>query len=98
MTQLISREDVYAAIDKERDYQDQKYGVDKGQSLPGFITIMRAELAEAEQGWLKHSIGRHSALQEIIQLAATCVACLEKYGVDHSAISTDDIAYFTKSL
>lgn len=87
----MNREQVYAAIDGERIHQDAKWGAGKEQSLPGFLLIIRKELEEAEIGWMKNEHGRDSALCEIVQIAATCVACLEKYGVMGSAIATDDI-------
>lgn len=86
----ITIEQVFDAIRQERTHQQQKWGVDKQQSLPGFMLIMRKELSEAEEGWAKNIRGKHACLNEIVQLAATCVACLEKYGIDGSAIATDD--------
>lgn len=87
---MLSRKAVYYAIDVERKYQDDKWGVDKEQSLPGFLVVLRQELEEAERGWAKNLEGRHAPLNEIVQIAATAVACLEKYGTSGSAISTND--------
>lgn len=91
---LLTINEVFDQIRIERQYQDEKWGSSKQQSLPGFFAILRAELAEAEHGWLKNLEGRHAPLNELVQLAATAVACLEKYGVDGSTLSTDD--YTTK--
>jgi hypothetical protein len=88
---LISKREVYEAITKEREYQDTKFGKYKEQSLPGFLVVLKNELDEAFLGWAKNSTGRSSALHEILQVAATAVACLEKYGVEGSAIATNDI-------
>lgn len=82
---------VYDAIDQERNHQIEKYGADKQQSIPGFLLIIENELNEAKAGWTKNLEGRHSAMHEICQIAATCVAAMEKYGTSGSAISTDDI-------
>lgn len=87
----LSREHVYAAIDKERTHQDQKWGANKPQSLPGFFVILRKELQEAEDAWVKNVTGDHAPLNELVQVAATAVACLEKYGVTGSATATNDI-------
>ena len=85
------RDDVYLAISKERIYQDRKWGVDKQQSVPGFLLIMRKELEEAEKAWLKNVRGdRQTVLEEIVQVAATAVACLERYGVEGNTISVGD--------
>lgn len=83
--------EVFDAIRKEMDYQDAKFGVDKQQSLPGYLVIMENELIEAKHGWTKNLSDRHSALHEIVQLAATAIRCLEQYGVTGSAIATNDI-------
>lgn len=88
----IFRTQVYSAIDAERDYQDRKYGHYKQQSFPGFLAIIRAELAEAEAAWLKDKTGdRQTALEEVVQVGATVVACLEKYGIRGYPVSTDDL-------
>lgn len=87
---MTSREDVYLAVSKERIYQDRKWGL-KQQSVPGFLLIMRKELEEAERAWAKNVQGdRQTVLEEIVQVAATAVACLEKYGVQGLPESTDD--------
>lgn len=78
------------AIIAERVNQEQKWGIDKPQSLPGFLLVMQLELQEAINGWMKNIEGKHSALAEIVQVCAVGVACLEKYGISGSAISTDD--------
>lgn len=83
--------EVMDAIKKEREKQDQQWGEQKPQSLPGFLVILRSELHEAEQGWVKNVQGRHAPLNEILQIAAVAVACLEKYGVEGTAIATNDV-------
>lgn len=88
---MTTREDVYLAISKERIYQDRKWGVDKPQSVPGFILIMRKELDEVERAWAKNVRGdRQTVLEEVIQVAATAVACCERYGVEGNTISSND--------
>lgn len=90
---VLTRQQVFDAISKERDHQIQKWGADKQQSIPGYLLVLRKELEEAELGWLKnHTETRQSVLEEIVQVAATAVACLEKYGVVGNAYSTDDIS------
>lgn len=90
---MTLREQVYNAINEERYHQELKYGKDREQSLAGFLLIMESELNEAKLGWIKNSFGRSATLNEIVQLAAVCVACLEKYGLTGSAASTDDIPH-----
>ena len=88
---VLSRAEVYAAVDKERNHQDDKWGANKPQSLPGFLMVLEKELQEAKDAWVKNVDGEHAPLNEIVQIAATAVACLEKYGVTGSATATNDI-------
>lgn len=87
----LSRGEVYAAIDKERDYQDSKWGVEQPQSFMGLIAVIEAELNEVKLGWLKNLPGKSAPLNELVQVAATAVAALEKYGIEGCPGSTDDI-------
>ena len=75
---------VYLSIDVERAHQDQKWGpIDqKKQSVAGYLLVMERELAEAKEGWMKNIPGKHSSLAEIVQIAATAVACLEQHGLE----------------
>lgn len=78
---------VYNAIDKERIYQDGKWGPieEKGHSLAEWVLIAEAELAEAKQAVIKGGSGRNSVRSEIIQTMAVLRAALEQHGVvdDH---------------
>ena len=83
--------EVMTAINQELIYQQQKWGDDKSQSLPGFIMILEAELNEAKLAWMKnHTATRQTALEEIAQVAAVAIACLNKYGVVGCPDSLDD--------
>jgi hypothetical protein len=77
-------EEVVKSILDERNYQDEKWGsIDqRQQSIPGFLLILRKELEEAENGWMKNSNGRHSSLAEIRQVAAVAIACLQTHGIE----------------
>lgn len=68
-------------IDLERAYQDKKWGTvqEHPHTLMEWVTIMRAELNEVEEAWLK-TTDEHTLL-EILQVIATGVACLEQHGV-----------------
>jgi hypothetical protein len=87
----LTRSAVYDAINKERDFQDAKWGKDKPLSLPGFIIALRSELEEVELGWLKNLPGKSAPLNELVQVAALAVAALERYGVTGNTVSQDDI-------
>ena len=84
--------DVLVAIQRELQYQRQKWGADKPHSLPGFLVVMESELAEAKQGWMKNIEGRNSPLSEVVQIAAVAIACLSRSGTSGSAVSTCDIS------
>lgn len=81
---MLDRSHVFNAINQERDHQDATWGSldEKKQSVAGYLTILEAELAEAKAGWMKNREGKHSALAEIKQIAATAVACLEQHGLE----------------
>ena len=87
----MTMEQVFDAIAHERQRQDLKWGADKQQSLPGYLLVVESELNEAKEGWVKNLINKHAPLSEVLQIAAVCVACMERYGVEGSAIATDDI-------
>ena len=71
-------DDVEVAIRTEREHQRRKYG-DRPHTIIEWIAIMRSELAEAEEAWLK-SQGDDKALNEINQAVATGVACMTEHG------------------
>lgn len=84
-------QDVYAAIEEELAHQDDKWGKDDPQSAAGFLLIIQAELNEAIGGWMKNLPGKSACLNEIVQVAATAVAMMLRYGTSGTPISTDDI-------
>lgn len=88
-----SFDQVMRVIATERAYQDSKWGKDKKQSVAGYLTIMRKELSEAEDGWLMgdRAEGRDSALAEIVQVAAVAVRCLQHYGTEGISITQNDL-------
>jgi len=77
-------EEVIESIKKERDYQDKKWGSldQREQSISGYMLVLKKELEEAENGWIKNVEGKHSALAEIRQIAAVAIACLQQHGVE----------------
>lgn len=76
---MTDRQDVYAAIDRERDHQRRKWG-DRPHSVQGWLLVAQAELDEAKQGWVRTGDDAE-ALRELLQVAAVCVACLERHGI-----------------
>ena len=80
----LTFDEVLGFIRNEREYQDKKWGTieQHPQSIPGYLLILRKELEEAENGWMKNTRGRDSALTEILQVAAVAVACLQHHGIE----------------
>lgn len=76
--------EVMTAIGQERQFQDQKHGHpdDNPHSIGAWLLILEAELAEAKLACIKGQEGRNNVISEIIQIAATAVACLEQHGVN----------------
>lgn len=75
------RENVFAAIDRERVWQERKWGTtqEHPHSVGEWLLIVESELAEAKHAWVKGS-GDAAALSELIQVAAVAVAALEQHG------------------
>jgi hypothetical protein len=71
---------VLNAIIEEREYQIEKCGLIE-ESIPGYLIILESELKEAKKGWLENIEGRDSSLEEIVQIAAVCIACLAQHGI-----------------
>ncbi len=78
----LNQKEVFELVKAERQRQDEKWGKleDRPQSVAGFIIVAELELAEAKAGWSKNVPGKHSALTELVQVAATAVAAVEKFG------------------
>ena len=87
----LTFDEVLFDVMEEIYFQDNKFGVAKPQSLPGFIAILENEIAEAKLGWTKDLEGRSSALHEIRQVAAVAIQCMMRYGTTGNAIATNDI-------
>lgn len=87
----LSFEEAVADVREERDHQIKKYK-DQPQSLPGFLLILQQEIKEAVDGWMSGvNTGRDSPLHEVRQIAATAIACLERYGSTGITVNTNDV-------
>ncbi len=70
--------DIIAAIKSERSYQEQKWGRHK-HSVAEWLLILEKLVADARHAWVTKQ-GDWSALDEIRQITATGVACMEQCG------------------
>lgn len=80
MSNEASRYDVISAMQREREYQVAKYGND-GHSIGAWLLVIESELNEAKEAALKPKEGRDNVISEILQVMATCCACLEQHGI-----------------
>ena len=78
----MNREEIYKRFDRARNYQDEKWGdcTENPHEIPGWIAIIRGELAKAEAQWLSGE-DDNKALFRIMTAGASAVACLEQYGL-----------------
>jgi hypothetical protein len=79
---LERRAAVFEAVSREREYQDRKRGPvhDRALGVGDWILILQVELEEAREAFVRQD-GTRAARQEILQVVAVGVACLESHGV-----------------
>lgn len=70
------------ALKRERRYQDTIYGANR-HSVGEWILILQRELHEAHMAWI--SGGDNKAMEEILQVTAVGLACLEQCGAHERA-------------
>lgn len=83
----VTRAEVYAAIDSERDYQDGKWGTTLSGGRPGAGERSVDEFALYITGYtndLVHNASHFAKTQDkldiIRKIAGLCVACMEQNG------------------
>ena len=88
---LMDRKDVYAVIDGERNYQDNKWGPQANSNKPveSYIVYMQAYLADAIQAISKNA-GTKLALDELRKVVALGVSCFEVNGVPNRKATVEN--------
>jgi hypothetical protein len=81
MTDSPMQTEAFAAVIDERNFQDRKFGPGSKHTIGEWIIIMELELAEAKLALVKGGAGRNSVLNEIVQVCAVGIACIEQHGV-----------------
>ena len=84
---MVNRADVYAAIDTERNYQEQKgkelgWGAGQGasnHSIGDFLTLLRVYVGRADDAYA-NTVGDAEVLNVIRKIAGICVAGMERHG------------------
>lgn len=87
-TNVTTREEVYKAIDSERDYQDsfvlperQYY---QTHTLGEFILMINQYAAQAREKWTHHKdVDPPESLHEVRKIAALAVRCMEQHGAPY---------------
>jgi hypothetical protein len=80
-----TRQEVYAAIDQERAFQDTLWpGRECGTSNPlkigEFILLVEEYAAKARTAWTKEKAPEMEALDIVRKIAAIAVNCMEQHG------------------
>jgi len=76
---MNDRIEIFAAVTRERNHQIHTWGSNP-HSVGEWLLILQAELDEAKEAWVKNR-GDIKALEEILQVVAVGVACMEEHGV-----------------
>lgn len=84
----MTRADVYAVLDGERDYQDARWGGtlsgerpgDGSRSVDEFVLYMEGYMREAVH-LASHSADKNTTLDVLRKVVALGVACFEQHGV-----------------
>lgn len=75
----MKRKHVYKLIDSEREYQLDKWGDDRNESIGNFLTYMQVYLDRAKVA-LTDAQGDEAALNVIRKVTTLGVACMERFG------------------
>lgn len=81
---MTTREEVYKAIDGERDYQTSLWGTDEGFSNPlligEFLTLLEVYLRKAQEEWIVEPRPEVNSLNTVRKIAGIAVNCMEQHG------------------
>lgn len=87
-TNITTREEVYKAIDSEREYQDDFVLPERRyfqtHTLGEFILMINQYAAQAMEKWTHHPDTEVPiSLHEVRKIAGLAVRCMEQHGVPH---------------
>lgn len=71
----MTRDEIYALINAERERQDRKWGEQADHSPEKWLAILTEEVGETAEAILEHN--RPNMIEELIQVAAVAVRWLE---------------------
>jgi hypothetical protein len=87
----MDRKDVYGVIDRERDYQDKKWGGkqnDNYHEVEAYILYMQHNLNEAMKA-ISTQKGAQGGLEHLRKVVTLGVACFEVHGVPERVVPAD---------
>lgn len=84
---ITTREDVYSAINSERDYQDNIIEADPTRcavnevdhTVGDYIVMLTTYVREAQEAWTRNG-GSEKALHSVRKVAGIAVHCMEDHG------------------
>ena len=85
---MTTRQEVYTAIDTEREYQDKHIANDPerhdrvndaNHSVGAYLTMLDAYVRKAQDAWTDHA-GHDRALEIVRKIAGIAVHCMEDHG------------------
>lgn len=82
---MATRQEVYAAIDSERDYQDSLPPTrteGHNHSVGAYITMLRHYVTKMDEAWTMNP-GDDQALDVMRKVAGIAVHCMEDHGAPH---------------
>jgi hypothetical protein len=83
---MTTREEVYAAIDSERAYQDGLWPVDPNNPrllIGEFLVLLDVYLRKAQEEWVVESKPEVNSLNTVRKIAGIAVNCMEQHGAPH---------------
>jgi hypothetical protein len=92
---MTARQEVYKAIDTERDYQDAKWGPTEStglHSITEFLVFIRDYTEEAMHTQSRESMttADPKGLDSMRKIAGLAVACMEQHGAPKRVVDTLD--------
>ncbi len=81
-------EDIFEAIQTERDRQDVKWGANRYLSREMWLTILMEEVGEAAKAALEADMEGYA--EELIQVAAVAVAAIESHRAGRPSLPLHD--------
>ena len=93
VVRATAREEAYAAIDTERDYQDNLWG-DDGNPNPltvgEFLLLIEEYAAKARAVWINEAKPEIKTLHVVRKVAGIAVNCMEQHGAPKRSLASFD--------